>query len=542
MDSKDSFLKRIGKSLNLVKDARPIIQQKKKVDWSSGTYRYLFSVSYNGEKNLGEMGPIKNYFLDYQALRLRSWQAQIDSEIAQVIIKRHITWVIGKGLKLQSEPILSVLASKNIKLDNQAFSKDVEGHFNLYKKSRMADYSNIKSLDSIAKRVYKNAIVGGDVLVVCRYIDDCVKIQLIDGAHVQSPQLGTEYYPNKLDNGNVIINGVETSPEGEHIRYHIRQMDSSFKIIEAKGPTDGLQTAFLVYGTEHRLDNNRGVPLIIAVLETLKKLERYKEATVGSAEERQKIVYQIKQSQFSDNTNVLEGKLANAINVDGKDEDLAGDRNGVDLAKGVAASTNKQVFQMPIGQEMASLESKNELYFKDFYSVNIDIVCAAIGAPPEVMFSKYDSNFSASRAALKDWEHTLNVIRSDFAENFYQRVYNFWLETEILKMRIIAPGYTMAMMTEDRMILEAYRNARFIGPAVPHIDPVKEVAAMRLKMGTAAAHLPLITLEAATEELNGGESHENMDQFAKELTTAETLKILPAPVNQGTPPNPANQG
>ena len=33
----------------------------------SGNYRNVFSVSYNGEKNLGEIGPIRDYYIDYEA-------------------------------------------------------------------------------------------------------------------------------------------------------------------------------------------------------------------------------------------------------------------------------------------------------------------------------------------------------------------------------------------------------------------------------------------------------------------------------------------
>ncbi len=144
--------------------------------------------------------------------------------------------------------------------------------------------------------------------------------------------------------------------------------------------------------------------------------------------------------------------------------------------------------------------------------------------------SKYDSNFSASRAALKDWENTLNVKRKEFAFAFMQPIYNFFLEIEILNNRISAPGYLLARLIGDMYILEAYRNARFIGMPVPHIDPLKEVKAEREKLGARGADFPLTTVEAATENLGGGESRSNMEQFSEELVTAKELDILAAPV------------
>lgn len=185
---------------------------------------------------------------------------------------------------------------------------------------------------------------------------------------------------------------------------------------------------------------------------------------------------------------------------------------------------------MPIGSELKALDSKNEMHFKEFYEAHWNIICACFNVPPEVAMSKYDSNFSASRAALKDWEHTLNVERYEFSHQFYKPLYKYVLETEILKNKIHAPGYLMARIKGDDILVEAYSSARFIGTPVPHIDPVKEVQAERLKLGGLGANLPMTTLEKATEVLNGGESLGNMQQYAQELEEAEQLNItMPAP-------------
>ncbi|MCE3278031.1 MAG: hypothetical protein K0S44_222 [Bacteroidetes bacterium] len=497
-----------------------------KAEYDIGSYRTLFTVSYNGEKNLGEIGPIKDYRPDYDALRLRSWQSFYESEITQIVMKRFGTWVIGKGLKLQSEPVEYLLKQEGINLKSQTFAEAVEARFNIYKKSKVADFAKMKSLDMIAKVAHKNAILGGDVLVVLRFDGKNVNVQLIDGAHIQSPLMGTEWYPQELSNGNRIINGIEMTPQGEHVRYYVRNKDYSYTKIEAKGSESGLQQAFLVYGMEYRLDNVRGLPLIAAVLETIKKMERYKEATVGSAEERQKIAFSIEHGAISTEENPFAEAIADASGFS-SDDDIPETDDGEPLRKKVAVTTNKQVVNMPKGATLKLLESKNELYFKDFYTVNIDMVCATLGIPPDVAKSKYDSNFSASRAALKDWEHTLNVLREEFSFAFYQPIYNFWLEVQILQNKISAPGYLSARAKGDDIILEAYRSARFVGATVPHIDPLKEVEAERRKLGTNADHIPLTTVESATENLNSGESDENMKQFALEFEEAKKLNLIP---------------
>jgi len=529
MEDKKTFSEKALKFLAPNLFAKMNSQPTANFSGSYGTYTHLFSV-FNGEKNLGEVGPIKNYMLDYAGLRMRSWQSYHESEITQTILNRYNVWVIGTGLKLQVEPVKAILESEGISLEYQKFAKVVESRFHVWSKSKNSDYSNMRNLSFIAAEAFKNTLLGGDVLVLLRY-NNGVSVQLIDGAHIQSPAFGTEWYPQTLDNGNKLINGIECDASGRHIRYYIRQRDFSFKVVEAFGVNSGMQMAFMCYGIKYRLDNVRGVPLFSVVLESLKKMERYKEATVGSAEERQKIIMQVVHKEFSTGENPQNKNLAKAYewNGNGGADSVPIDVQGTQLANTVTASTNKQTYNMPVGSELKTLESKNELYFKDFYTINFDIICAAVGIPPNVASSKYDSNFSASRAALKDWEHTLKVKRYEFAFQFYQPIYDFWLECEILLNKIQAPGYVTALSNNNSMVLNAYRGCRFVGAPVPHIDPLKEVKAEREKLGTTGATLPLTTLEAATEALGGGESEHNMMQYADELEDSRELGILGLP-------------
>jgi len=486
-----------------------------------------FTVSYDGEKNLGEMGAIKNYLIDHQSLRARSWQLYLESEVCQMVFRRYSKWVIGSGLKLQSEPQNKVLLTEKIPaLNSEEFNKKIEARWKVYSNSKMGDYSNTQSLNMIAKEAHMNAIVAGDCLVVLRYIDGVVKTQLIDGAHVKSP-INLRIVDNDYitASGNRVRHGVEIDARGKHIAYYVQKNGYQFERIEAAGKKSGVLQAFLVYGLEYRIDNIRGIPLISSVMESAKKLDRYKEATVGSAEERQKIPYAIEHTNDSSGESPLMERAAKANGLMNVNTGLATTGDGKVLADNMAVTTNKMVFNMPIGASLKSLESKNELYFAEFYNTVLGLICAVVGIPPEVALSKYDSNFSASRAALKDWEHTLLVERKEFADQFYQPVYNFWLETEILTNKVQAVGYLASLANKNQMAIEAYRNARWVGANVPHIDPLKEVNAERAKLGTAGAHLPLTTLEAATEALNGGESSSNLEQYALELESAEVNNI-----------------
>ena len=496
--------------------------------------RLLYAGSFNGEKNLGEMGPIKYFLMDYISLSLRSWQAYIESAEAQTVLNKFCTWVIGRGLKLQSEPVKSLLSKRNN--DLKKFSDDVESRWSVYANSKKADHSERKTLNQLSRAAYKNAIIGGDLLVLLRY-DECVTVQLVDGAHVQSPLNGSEWFPSAAKNGNRIINGIEIDNQGRHVAYYVRKPYDSMNVlspldydrIPAKGKKTGILMAFMVYGLEYRLDTHRGIPLLTAVLEKLKKLERYEEATLASAEEQAKIAYQITHDVGGSGQMPFSAQIAAAHNPDG-DSDLPTDSVGNDLANKVIATTNKQIVNNPPGAEIKPMrDTKTQLYFKDFLDKYVDIVCACIEIPPNVAMSRYDSNYSASRAAIKDWEHTLSVKRSDFSSQFLQPIYNFFLEIEILKNNIQAPGYLIAKSKGDDFILDSYRTARWVGAPVANIDPVKEVEAERKKLGITAESIPLTTIEAATEALSGGDSDHNMEQYAEELDKSKDLGLRPEP-------------
>jgi capsid protein len=505
---------------------------------NTGTSRVLFVQGFDGEKNLGEIGPVNEYVLNYSQLRARGWSSFLTNEVVQIIINRMTIWTIGRGLKLECEPNETVLNSEGLKLDTQLFSDLTEARFSIYKESKNSTFSGMKNLSQLESTCYKNAKVGGDVLVVLRYVKGVVKTQLIDGAHVVSPYGGTDWNPQILKNGNRILNGVEMNDSGEHVAYHVRNADLSFTRISAKNPTTGLTVAYLVGGLEYRLDNSRCIPALSGLFETLAKMDRYKEATIGTAEESAKNTLQIVHEASSTGETPFLAQVASAREVSGNSGKIPVDVQNTAMADKVAASTNKQVFNMTQGSKLEPVEkSKAELYFKDFYSVFFDLICAAIGIPPNVAMSKYDTSFSSARAAIKDWEHTLIVERYSFALAFLQPIYEFWLHVEFLQNKISAPGYLIADRQDNYMVLAAFRNARWVGDNVPHIDPLKEVNAERAKLGDTGVSLPLTTLESATEVVNGGSSKANMKQYAKELADSKSagIEVAQTPVQIPAP-------
>lgn len=533
----DKFIhKQVRKEMQVL--SRQFAAAAERVDASNA--RNVASYDFNGEKHLGDAGPIVSYRLQYNELRIRSWQAMLESDIAQTAVNRLISWTLSKGLKPQCEPVEHILENEGLSLDKKKFTKGVETSFNLYRKSKTADFAGMKSLNELCRAAEKNAIVGGDVLVVLRVVNNCVKVQLIDGTHIQSPEYGSEFWPKVLANGNRIVDGVELSKEGQHLAYYVRVSavsggnpieDFKFERIPARGPKSGMLMAYLYYGagSEYRLNNVRGIPLISAVMEKINMIQQYTTATLKQAKVSSEVSFFVEHDKDAEGKNPIADKIVAGYDLDAG-KDLATTDDGTQVARNLHINTGNETYNLPPGATLKSLENKNPLYFKEFFETNSEAVYAVLQIPPNVAMSKYNDSFSASRAALKDWEHTLVVKRDHHQSGFLQPIFNLWLELEILNNYVSAPGYIMAKANQNYRVIEAYQNIRFVGPGVPHIDPVKEVTAARLKLGSAAGHLPLDDLESTTEQLGGGESEENIEQLGRELENAESAGIkLPEP-------------
>lgn len=514
--------------------------------WGGGYPNTVIPVFFNGEKELGDIGNIRNYIMDFRALRMRSHQLFVDSDVCQALFNRSVMWGIGNGLTLQACPLLE---ATNSTTEVEDFNEKIEALFSIFASTPLCDYHGVNNLGAIASEAWVNKDVGGDVLVIMRLVNGTPKVQLIDGLHVQTPLLfgtGTGIDVINPETKNIVRHGVEIDKTGKHVAYYVyttgeQELLGSYERIPArmdKYPYS--ETARLIYGLKNRIDNTRGIPLITGVMDTVSLMSRYRTATLGSAEETSKISYQIVHQAFSDGSNPV---ISQATQASGFGNGLSGlptDSMGEALANKVVATTGKQIVNNPLGAEIKPMTKNDaEVNFKDFYSVNFDLVCAVVGYPPEVIMSKYNSNYSASRAAIKDFEHTVEVKRNQFSSQFYQLIYNFCLDVWVLQGKVELDGYEAALTSRDELSLAAFRKCTFEGDAIPHIDPYKEVQAVRAMLPEDCANLPLITIEQAVRRLGNGDAQNMLEQWEKEWKEVEGIGIkkVEPKTTQGVQPN-----
>src|SRR6202012_36186 len=141
--------------------------------------------------------------------------------------------------------------------------------------AELCDQNELKSFGALQQQIRLESLVAGDVLVLLRQDarTKLPRIQMINGAKVQTPMGGGT--PAK---GNKIKNGVEIDPSGRHVAFWVTQEDGSAQRLPAFGEKSGRRLAWLVYGTEKRVDDVRGKPLLSLVLQSLREIDRYRDS------------------------------------------------------------------------------------------------------------------------------------------------------------------------------------------------------------------------------------------------------------------------
>ena len=467
---------------------------------------------FDGEKTLGELGVVLDSIPDYKRLSLRSYDAYLKTDTVKILTSKHVDWTIGTGLKLQSEPEKFILESEGINIDFAAFQKTVEARFSLYANTKYCDYSRKSNLHELADSFFKAKFLSGDVLVICRIEKEGPNAQFISGSHVKDPY--PEHFEAAKAKGNYIKHGIEFDKRGEHVAYYVFTESNEnelgkFERIEAKGKTTGRCMAWMIYGEKVSPDHVRGIPEIAQVIEKVNKLDRYTEASVSKAEQSANIPFTIEHDHTSTGENPLDKALQEKFKVLGEVQDGYSLADG--LANRITETTSNTVYNLPVGAKMKGFQHGSDMNYESFERANFNKIAAAANVPSEVALQMYNSNYSASRAAINGWGYIVDIDRNQFANDFYIPFFKLWLEVEILKNKINAPGYVSALNSGDFMIIEAYSKCRFIGKNMPHIDPLKEVKAVQLML-----ELNLISYEQATEMLNLGDWDSNYQKFLEE--------------------------
>jgi len=490
-----------------------ITGQRPNVNASFSSYSPYGADIFDGEKNVGMVGPIRNIKVNNERMSVRAENLYLKNDIVKTIINRYTKWIISTGLDLEINPSPDVLKIFGINWSREQIensNQNIEMLFRTWSSSTMSDYRGRRCFYDLQKIAFKTTILTGDILVILR-IDSktkSLKVELVKSDRLVNP-LGAN--TNDLDNWT---GGIKLNEKGEVTDFCIKAKNKDgYLIIPAKNKL-GLTQAYLFSMDNFRGEDIRGLSVLSASMDSVASADRYKDATVTGAEERAKIAFSIEHDVESNGVNPLErlGKMKGSS----PEKPMAEDINGAKLTGTVAATLQKSVVNLHPGSKLVMHEGKTDKDFPEFIDKIFEITAAVIGIPVNVAMMIYNDSFSASRAAINDWMHSMKVDRMCATRLFFKPIVEYWLYAECANGNIVMPQYLKAVVDGNEYVKSAIVKCEFVGEMFPHIDPDKEAKALRRMLGPKFDNVPLTTIERAIRQLGNSDSDSVINQAKSE--------------------------
>lgn len=436
---------------------------------ASTGYAPAYNVYNDGDKFAGGFGATKLFTADYWTLRKRSSQLFHENLYARGLIRRLITNEINTGLTPEACPDEQIIGVAEDSLND--WTEDAETRFGLWGKNpEQCDWKHAGTFGAIQRAARMEALISGDVLVVIRHSarTNLPVVQLVSGEKVQTP-LGGDV---RLAEGNNIRHGVETNVHGRVVAHWVKQdTDGQAKRLPAKGSRSGRRISWLVYGTEKRLDDVRGEPLLSLVLQSLKEVDRYRDSVQRKAVVNSIIAMFIKKTEDKQGTRPITSGASRRTSATITDDD--GSPRTFNITNQLPGMVPEELQQ---GEEPVLLGGQGtDVNFGTFEEAIIQGVAWANEIPPEILRLAFSNNYSASQAAINEFKIYLNKVWADWGETFCQPVYIDWLLSEALRGRIQAPGLLNAWRDPQQQdVFGAWVACDWYGSIKPSTDMKKQ--------------------------------------------------------------------
>jgi capsid protein len=428
----------------------------------------------DGEKFFGGFGATELQTVDYWTLRQRSAQLFNENLYARGLIRRLITNEINTGLTPEAAPDEQIIGVAEDSLND--WTELTENRFNIWgKQAEVCDHHKRYTFGAIQRAARAEALIAGDVLVVLRISPSTrmPTIQLVPGEKVRTPLGGNE----GLRVGHTITYGVEQDASGRVVAHWVTQADGGSKRLPAFGARTGRRISWLVYGTDKRLGDVRGQPLLSLVMQSLKEVDRYRDSAQRKAVVNSILAMYIKKTEAKAGTLPVSNGAVRRDTAQTTDGD--GTPRQFNLANQIPGVVMEELQQ---GEEPVGFHSQGtDVNFGEFERALIQSVAWANEVPPEILTLAFSNNYSASQAAINEFKIYLNKIWTDFGETFCSPIYQEWLISEALQQKIRSPGMLEAWRDPQKYdVFGAWTTVDWYGSIKPSTDMLKQVKASDL--------------------------------------------------------------
>lgn len=477
---------------------------------------------HDGSKFYGGFGSTDILSVDYWTLRTRSTQLFRTNLYARGIIRRFLTNVINTGLHLEAVPEEKVLGFPEDGLSE--WSENVETRFSLWEKAPyLCDEHECRTFGALQVAAYMEALVSGDCLVQLRQDrrTGLPRVKLIPGDAVETPL-------DALRRDIRIEHGVELDDAGRHVAYWVRQRNGKSERLPAWGARTGRRVAWLVYATEKRLDDVRGEPILSLVLQSIRELDRYRDATLRKQVINSMLAMFIKKTEERAGTLPITGGAVRRTSVTVKEED--GDRrfNVAEHMPGLVLD------ELQVGEEPFAFPTGTDQAYGDFEEAVVSAIAWTNNLPPEILKLAFSNNYSASQAAINEMKMFLNLARERWGSDFCSPIYEEWLLSQALAKKIDAPRLLESWRDVNAYdVFGSWVSSDWAGQIKPAVDLSKLVRGYHEMVEDG-----FITRDRATRELTGMKYSKVVKRLKLENEQLKEAQSALAP----TPAEPAPPG
>jgi lambda family phage portal protein len=420
---------------------------------------------------------------------------------------------VGTGLALSAQPRADILGWSEQQLAD--WRGTVQAEWSLYADSPDSDWLGQSNVYDQQWLVLLSALESGDSFTVLpdaaspvSHMPYRLRTQLIEADRVGNPLNA----PDTAELGG----GVRRSPgrveyfvydrhPGSMLLRVIPQLYSG-RWIAAVGESG--RRRILHHFRLDRPEQPRGVPDLAACMALFKQLGTYKDSEIKAAIA----------NAFT--AMVIETENGQAAPIFGLQNPDPSDPTAMQATPQTVEAGPAAIIGLVKGEKIAPWDPKRpNVAFAAFAQAIVDQLGAGTLIGPEILGKKFNTSYTAARAAFLDaWTH-IRMLRRMVVTTFCQPLYETWMSEAVVLGRVKAPGFF-----KDPLLRWAYTRAAWIGDSQGSINPKDEVTAF-----VTAIDARLSTRERATWELYGVDWTEIYGTLLAEHQQLKRDDMLPVP-------------
>lgn len=451
---------------------------------------------------------------DLPELQRRARDIRRNNGLAHGLVETHVDAVVGSGIRFCSQPDWVTLSKFDARYNEawaEAFAEQYEALFHEWWWSTACHAGDTKTGDMLAEEVYYSKLDNGGSLTLPLWIPNrgdgfSTKLQTVEIDRLCNPTGKSET--------TRFHGGIEFDQFGVPIAYHIKKThpgDSFFLTArdfewERIPRTTSWGRLRVIHDFDaDRADQTRGVPLLSAVLDQFKNIDRYAKAELRAAILNAMIWGAI-------TTPLEHNEIVELFNKDKEAYMAARNAHAVKMEAGTLATL------FPGDKLEPFMPSRPASQFGVFVENIEKIITVGTGTPHVIGKKDYSkSNYSNTRAAMLDAWRKFTRSRDRLGAGWFDRVNTLFGEEVVNAGRVDVDAATF------RQFKRSILRGTWIGPARGYIDKEKEVKGDVLAVASNQDTLQRI---AATQGMHWKDL---LRQRAREEAFAQSLKLTTAP-------------